>query len=87
MGPRGRAVRAELVRVLPEYGLVGAEVALVSPPKAYEPSRVKLLRDFLADRLVGMMRAHAAVVAEEKRDGHEPRRRRRRARPAPRAPS
>jgi DNA-binding transcriptional LysR family regulator len=86
-GPRGRAVRGELVRVLPEYGLIGTEVALVSPTKSYEPARVKLLRDFLADRLAGMMRACTAAVAEEKRNGPEPRRRRRRARPAPGAPS
>ena len=36
------------------------------PPTAYEPARVKLLRDFLADRLAGMMRACTAVAAEEK---------------------
>ncbi|HXU82463.1 MAG TPA: LysR family transcriptional regulator [Polyangia bacterium] len=59
-GPRGRAVRGELVRVLPEYGLIGTEVALVSPTKSYEPARVKLLRDFLADRLTGMMRARGS---------------------------
>jgi hypothetical protein len=68
------------VRVLPEYGLVGTEVSLVSPPKSYEPARVKLLRDFLADRLGGMMPASTAVAAEEKRNGHEPGSRRRRAR-------
>jgi DNA-binding transcriptional LysR family regulator len=79
-GPRGRAVRGELVRVLPEYGLIGTEVALVSPTKSYEPARVKLLRDFLADRLIGMMRASTAVAAEEKRNGHQPGPRRRRAR-------
>jgi hypothetical protein len=55
-------------------------VALVSPTKSYEPARVKLLRDFLADRLAGMMRARTAVAAEEKRTGHEPRPRRGRAR-------
>ena len=89
MGPRARSVRGELVRVLPDYGLVGTEVALVSPPKAYEPARVKLLRDFLADRLGGML-ASEGDVAEEKRNGHEPspeRRRARRGRPAPGAPS
>jgi len=78
-GPRGRAVRGELVRVLPEYGLIGTEVALVSPAKSYEPARVKLLRDFLADRLAGMMRARTTVAAEEKQNGHEPASRRRRA--------
>jgi DNA-binding transcriptional LysR family regulator len=79
-GPRGRVVRGELVRVLPEYGLIGTEVALVSPTKSYEPARVKLLRDFLADRLAGMMRARTTVAAEERRNGHEPGSRRRRAR-------
>jgi hypothetical protein len=58
-------VRGELVRVLPDHGLVGTEVALVSPPKAYEPARVKLLRDFLADRLGGML-ASPGGVADEK---------------------
>jgi DNA-binding transcriptional LysR family regulator len=77
-GPRGRAVRSELVRVLPEYGLIGTEVALVSPTKSYEPARVKLLRDFLADRLGGMMRVCTPVVSEEKRNGPEPRPRKRR---------
>lgn len=62
-GARRRAARGELVRVLPEYGLSGTEVALVSPPKAYEPARVKLLRDFLADRLSRMIRACPTVVA------------------------
>jgi DNA-binding transcriptional LysR family regulator len=85
-GPRGQAVRGELVRVLPEYGLIGTEVALVSPTKSYEPARVKLLRDFLADRLVGMMRASAAVAAEEKGNRHKPRPKRRRAKPAPGEP-
>jgi len=80
MGPRGRAVRGELVRMLPEYGLIGTDVALVSPTKAYEPARVKLLRDFLADRLGGMVRACTSVAAEEKRNGQEPRPRKRRAR-------
>jgi DNA-binding transcriptional LysR family regulator len=79
MGPRARSVSGELVRVLPDYGLVGTEVALVSPPKAYEPARVKLLRDFLADRLGGML-ASAGGVSEEKPNGHEPRPERRRAR-------
>src|SRR4051794_23045851 len=86
-GPRGRAVRGELVRVLPEFGLIGTEVALVSPTKSYEPARVKLLRDFLADRLAGMMRARPAVVTEEQRNGHEPRPRRRRPHPTTARPS
>src|SRR5438477_176382 len=50
-GPRARArggKRAPLVNVLPEYRLAGSELNLVSPPTAYEPTRVSLLRDFLA---------------------------------------
>jgi DNA-binding transcriptional LysR family regulator len=86
-GPRGRALRAELVRVLPDYGVIGTEVALVSPSKVYEPARVKLLRDFLADRLSEMMQASTGGIAEEKRNGREPRPRRRRAKPAPGASS
>jgi DNA-binding transcriptional LysR family regulator len=80
-GARGRAVRRELVRVLPEYGVIGTEVALVSPTKSYEPARVKLLRDFLADRLAGMIQACMTVATEEKKNGHAPRPPRRRARP------
>jgi DNA-binding transcriptional LysR family regulator len=51
--PRGRmlpGMRAPLVRVLPEYRAVGGGLQLVSPPTAYEPTRVSLLRDFLAQR-------------------------------------
>jgi DNA-binding transcriptional LysR family regulator len=55
----------QLVRVLPEYGLRGAELTLVSPPVAYEPARVGLLRDFLTDRLRPIF--EACAVAE--RDG------------------
>src|SRR4029078_11829664 len=45
-----RRGRPELERVLPDYGVVGAELSLVSPPTAYEPMRVKLLRDFLTEK-------------------------------------
>jgi DNA-binding transcriptional LysR family regulator len=48
---RSRSRRPALVRVLPDYRRTGAEVSLVSPPTAYEPARVGLLRDFLAERL------------------------------------
>lgn len=46
-----RSSRWDLVRVLPAYRAAGSEVSLVSPPKLYEPTRIALLRDFLADRL------------------------------------
>jgi DNA-binding transcriptional LysR family regulator len=55
---------AELVRVLPEHGLRGAEVTLVSPPVAYEPARVRLFRDFLSGRLAPIF--EACAVAERK---------------------
>jgi DNA-binding transcriptional LysR family regulator len=47
----------DLVRVLPDHRVTGAEVSLVSPPTAYEPTRVGLLRDFLATRLRPLMQA------------------------------
>jgi DNA-binding transcriptional LysR family regulator len=56
----------ELVRLLPDYGARGAELNLVSPPVAYEPLRVGLLRDFLTERIRPLMLACAAVVEEEK---------------------
>lgn len=40
--------RVALVHVLPEYRVLGGEVSIVSPPKEYEPSRVRLLREHLA---------------------------------------
>jgi DNA-binding transcriptional LysR family regulator len=55
-----------LVRLLPDHGVTGAEVSLVSPPTAYEPTRVALLRDFLADRLRPMMKACNEAVEEER---------------------
>ena len=58
---RRRAGRAapsrELVRVLADYRSIGSELNLVSPPTAYEPTRVALLRDFLAERLRPLMQA------------------------------
>jgi DNA-binding transcriptional LysR family regulator len=58
----------DLVRLLPEYGVLGAETSLVSPPIAYEPARVGLFRDFLTERLRPAIQACAAVgqKAEEK---------------------
>jgi DNA-binding transcriptional LysR family regulator len=49
-GRRRPTPRTALVRVLPAYRATGAELNLVSPPTAYEPTRVSLLRDFLAER-------------------------------------
>jgi DNA-binding transcriptional LysR family regulator len=66
-----RAGLRELVRVLPDYRMIGSELSLVSPPTGYEPTRVALLRDFLADRLRPLMQACAAV-AEEQRNGRRP---------------
>src|SRR6185295_14435240 len=59
-----RTAGRDLVRVLPDYRGIGAELSLVSPPTAYEPTRVALLRDFLAERLRPLMQA-CAVAAEE----------------------
>jgi hypothetical protein len=41
-------------------------MSLVSPPTAYEPTRVALLRDFLAERLRPLMQA-CTVAAEKQR--------------------
>jgi DNA-binding transcriptional LysR family regulator len=62
-----RSPRKDFVRVLPEYGLPGSELHLVSPPTAYEPTRVSLLRDFLTDRLRPLMRACRVVAEQERR--------------------
>jgi DNA-binding transcriptional LysR family regulator len=61
-----RAPWRELVRVLPDYRITGAEVSLVSPPTAYEPTRVGLLRDFLATRLRPLMQACSDRADEER---------------------
>jgi DNA-binding transcriptional LysR family regulator len=52
-----RAAHRDLVRVLPEHRAMGTELGLVSPPTAYEPRRVALLRDFLAEQLRPLMQA------------------------------
>jgi hypothetical protein len=54
------------VRVLPDHRATGAELSLVSPPTAYEPARVSLLRDFIAERLGPMMQA-CSELSDEKR--------------------
>jgi DNA-binding transcriptional LysR family regulator len=61
-----RAPWRDLVRVLPDYRVTGAEVSLVSPPTAYEPTRVGLLRDFLATRLRPLMQACSEAAEEER---------------------
>jgi DNA-binding transcriptional LysR family regulator len=38
-------------RILPEYTLGGADVAVVTPSGPKRPRRVTLLRDFLVERL------------------------------------
>ena len=47
----------ELVRLLPDHSIPGTDLSLVSPPTAYEPARVGLLRDFLARRIQPLLRA------------------------------
>ncbi len=74
--PPGRSPlspRTTLVRVLPEYRAAGAEMHLVSPPTAYEPTRVTLLREFLFERYGEMVQRCKRERA--KRDA-TPRRRR-----------
>lgn len=56
-----------LVQVLREYHRPGAELTLVSPPVAYEPARVGLLRDFLAERIGPLLQACAAAEARARR--------------------
>lgn len=52
-----RSPHRELVRLLPDHRSIGVDLSLVSPPTAYEPKRVALFRDFLADRLRPLMQA------------------------------
>ena len=56
----------DLVRVLPDHGVVGSELSLVSPSTAYEPTRVGLLRDFLTERLRPMIQACTLALEAEK---------------------
>jgi DNA-binding transcriptional LysR family regulator len=62
-----RSVTRSLVRVLPEHYVAGADVSLVSPPTAYEPTRVALLRDFLAERIRPLLRACAEAAEGRKK--------------------
>jgi DNA-binding transcriptional LysR family regulator len=56
-----------LVRVLRDYHVPGLDLTLVSPPVAYEPARIGLLRDFLAERLGPLLHACAAAEARARR--------------------
>lgn len=56
----------DLVRLLPDHGVVGSELSLVSPSTAYEPTRVGLLRDFLTERLRPMIQACTLALEAEK---------------------
>src|SRR6266545_4443268 len=56
----------DLVRVLPDHGVVASQLSLVSPTTAYEPTRVGLLRDFLTERLRPMMQACSLALEAEK---------------------
>jgi DNA-binding transcriptional LysR family regulator len=57
----------DVVRVLPEYGVRGVDLHLVSPPTAYEPIRVTLFRDFLTERYRPLLKACAAAPPTLKR--------------------
>ncbi len=56
----------DMVRVLPEHFIPGADVSLVSPPVEYEPARVGLFRDFLTDRISPVVRGCATAVQRER---------------------
>jgi DNA-binding transcriptional LysR family regulator len=61
-----RASWKQLVRVLPDHGIRGAEMNLVSPPIAYEPARVGVLRDFLAERMGPLIQGCTLTVEKER---------------------
>jgi len=61
-----RATHPDLVRVLPDHAATGAELTLVSPPSAYEPTRVALFRDFLTERLRPLMQACTLAISRER---------------------
>jgi DNA-binding transcriptional LysR family regulator len=68
---RMRVSGGDLVRLLPDHGIVGSELSLVSPPTAYEPTRVKVLRDFLTEKLRPMIQACTLAIEAEKKARHE----------------
>jgi DNA-binding transcriptional LysR family regulator len=61
-----RSPHRDLVRLLPDYNLTGSEISLVSPPTAYEPTRLTLFRDFLVENLQPLVRACTAAHAEQR---------------------
>ncbi|HEY0712586.1 MAG TPA: substrate binding domain-containing protein, partial [Polyangia bacterium] len=61
-----RSPRREFVRLLADHTVPGAEVSLVSPPTAYEPTRLTLFREFLVDNLQPLVRACSAHAAAER---------------------
>jgi DNA-binding transcriptional LysR family regulator len=65
-GGMRRSAGRDLVRLLPDHGVVASELSLVSPTTAYEPTRVGLLRDFLTERLRPMMQACTLALEAEK---------------------
>jgi DNA-binding transcriptional LysR family regulator len=65
-GGMRRSGGRDLVRLLPDHGVVGSELSLVSPSTAYEPTRVGLLRDFLTERLRPMIQACTLALEAEK---------------------
>jgi DNA-binding transcriptional LysR family regulator len=67
----GLRAGGDLVRVLPDYGIVASETSLVSPPTAYEPTRVTLLRDFLTERLRPLIQGCSLAMEAEKRARQE----------------
>jgi len=61
MAKRGlSSARRELIRLLPDHSIPGTDLSLVSPPTAYEPARVGLLREFLAERIRLLLSPSAA---------------------------
>ena len=56
----------QMVRLLPDYFIPGADLSVVSPPVAYEPARVGLFRDFLVERISPVLQRCAASVERER---------------------
>jgi DNA-binding transcriptional LysR family regulator len=65
----------QLVRLLPDHSIPGTDLSLVSPPTAYEPTRVRLLRDFLAERIQPLLQESAAAARQKREDSSTTRRR------------
>jgi DNA-binding transcriptional LysR family regulator len=61
-----RGPHPDLVRLLPDHAVTGSELSLVSPPTAYEPVRVALLRDYLAGELRPLMEKCTLAIADQK---------------------